>query len=233
MRKFSFFDPVVAPVVSLAELLSDRRLLLGLLAIGLAAYFPELAFPTSSADYFNNLIASSARINYADGRHLAGLLSAALGDQQPPTFLLILGLALLAASGALFALMLGIRERAPVLLCCALVVVFPFFFEPFAYHAIRLSLPLSMFLAILAVWRPALIWGVILTFMSLSLYQAGVYSAVVATVLLAALRSAQGDTLVQLVRDVIWRRAAAVSLGVIGYAVFRSGTISRLRLQRG
>lgn len=188
-------------------------------AILLLAYFAELAAPTFSTDYFYTLEHSARRINYADGRLIAGLLDIATSNHHPPTLFLAVGLVALAGAGLLFALMLGVRAWVPLLLSACLVATFPHFYEPLSYPAIRISLPLSVLFAISAVAIGRVFSGALLIFFAAGLYQAGVYCAVVATLVLAALRSAQGASAREVFHGVIRPRALAIILGLGGYGV--------------
>lgn len=223
----SYYTPRQATLI-VTEMLRSRRLVLGLAAVVVLAYLPELANPTFSTDYFFDIsfLGSTTYAFALDGRYLAELIRNICGRMFPPTLLLIVGIILLMLSGLLACIMLRVRHWFPALIACGLFATFPLFFETFAYHAIRHIVPLGIFLSMFAVvhggiyrrWRPTLI-GVGGIYFALMLYQSTIYVAVTMTVFAAGLRLLGGERPIATAVDYVFPRAAATVVALFLYSV--------------
>jgi hypothetical protein len=186
-----------------------------LFAILFLAYLAELSGPTFSTDYiYDSSVHDTFFTSYtADGRYLSEILRHLFGGLYPATFLLCLGLILLATTGLLVCALFEVESVFPVVIVSSLLATFPMIFEIISYPSMRLTFPLALFLATAAMLvRPAL--GVFLIAASLMLYQSALYFAVAITMMATALRLVKTGSPVTVARTFVLPRAAAVLAGI-------------------
>jgi len=214
------YQDIVSSLVAIA----DRRAITAILCIVAFAYFAELADPTFHADYFLYIQTSAAPYSVwsADGRYLGELIRRISDGTYPPTLHLMVGLVFLVLSGFAACLMFDVKERAAVVIVCSIFAAFPMMFESFAYHAIRVAVPLALFFAMMAVVSGRILIGAIFVVLSLTLYQSALYASVVVTILATAVQLGRGLPIAPVFLRYTLPRAAAVVLGLVAYAVLVS-----------
>jgi Glucosyl transferase GtrII len=205
------------------KLLCTKAFVRWIAVILLVAYGPELAFPTFATDDFHELIFFGHKY-YAfvlDARYLSELLrNTILGRLFPPTLLLLAGLTCLVGCGLIICNILRLRDWRPALIGCAIFAIFPFFFETFAFHSIRLFVPLAALLAVAAMATPNVIAGAGLIFLSLNLYQSALYLAIVVVIYATIERLNEEPSVQKVFVAYVGPRILSVFVGLFSYVVF-------------
>ena len=167
------------------------------------AYAGEIAQPTFHTDQFFEIWYRDNLLDYwtGYGRYLSKLIMVALGNLYPPTFLWLVGLAVLSCVGVLIASVWEITGQARVVLVIILCT-FPFFLESFSYTPLRYAVPLSVACSIVAVMRGGAM-GLLLAFGALMLYQAALYFAAVVVLVWAAVEAVKGRPWLECVKFIL------------------------------
>ena len=169
----------------------------------LLAYAGELGSPTFNTDRFFEIWFRNYMLDYwtGYGRYLSKLLFLAMDRVYAPTFLLLVGLALLCCVGVLLCELWGVTGNArPILVL--ILCTFPFFYETFCYIPTRYAVPLAVACAVIGVMRGGVI-GLLLAFCAMLLYQASASLAAVVVLVWAALEALRGKPWLACVRTIL------------------------------
>jgi len=194
---------------------------LGVLSLAiLIGHFAELSQPTFGTDYFYDVRASQKPFFafMMDGRYLSEMIWHLSWNMFPPTLLFAGGLALLAAAGLIIASMLGVEDKKPAVVSTCMILFFPLFFETFAYHPLRVVVPLGIVVALLAVQAERITITAIGILLTAMLYQSSIYVAMAAVALVAAVRLADGADR-RTTAKYVAARATGVVIGIALYYI--------------
>jgi hypothetical protein len=216
------YNDAMTPVIKLSTLwqtlisaLSQSQLSVPLLAGLVLAYGGELAQPTFHTDKFFEISYRNNMLDYwtAYGRYLSKLLMLVLANQYPPTFLLLVGLIVLACVGVILAELWGVTVWAKpifVLILCT----FPFFLESFSFFPLRYAAPLAIGLGVLAVMRGGVI-GLACALCALLMYQGALYFAAVVVLVWAGIEALRGCSWLSCAKAILVPRIGLILLAIV------------------
>jgi len=215
-------NDALIPVIKLRALwqilisaFSQSQLSVPLVAGLILAYAGELGQPTFHTDKFFEISYRNNLLDYwtSYGRYLSKLIMLALDNLYPPTFLLLVGLIVLACVGVILAELWGVTGWARsvfILILCT----FPFFLESFSFYPLRYAMPLAIGFAVLAVVRGGII-GLACAFCALLMYQGALYFAAVVVLVWAAIEALKGRPWLTCMKAIVAPKLGLIILGLV------------------
>ena len=216
----------MTPVITLRSLrntliaaFSEIQLSIPLIMGLVLAYTGELGQPTFHTDSFFEISYRNNMLDYwtGYGRYLSKLIMLALDNLYPPTFLLLVGLAILACVGVLLAELWGVTGWARpifVLILCT----FPFFLESFSFTPLRYAAPLAVGFAVLSVMKRGVV-ALVFALCALLLYQGAIYFAAVAVLVWAGIEALRGRSWLACVKEIVAPKMGLIILALVIDAV--------------
>jgi len=215
-------NDALTPVIKLSALwqtlisaFSQSQLSVPLVAGLVLAYAAELGQPTFHTDKFLEISFRNNLLDYwtSYGRYLSKLIMLALDNLYPPTFLLLVGLVVLACVGIILAELWGVTGWArPVFV--VILCTFPFFLESFSFTPLRYAVPLAIAFAVLSVVRGGVI-GLACALCALLLYQGALYFAAVVVLVWAAIEALKGCSWLTCVKAIVVPKLGLIILALV------------------